>query len=67
MMAVFFANVLYLWIVFLKGNQSIDFDVSYPQIEDTTRNSAKMAEESYTVQSRHDKLRPIFDLMKRSH
>ena len=29
--------------------------------------SAKMAEESYTVQSRHDKLRPIFDLMKLSH
>lgn len=67
MMAVFFANVLYLWIVFLEGNQSIDFDVSYPQIEDTTHNSAKMAEESYTVQSRYEKLRPIFDLMKRSH
>ena len=29
--------------------------------------SAKMAEESYTVQSRHDKLRPIFDLMERNH
>ncbi|MEB3309756.1 MAG: hypothetical protein VKJ02_05945 [Snowella sp.] len=29
--------------------------------------SVKMAEDSYTVQSRQEKLRPILDLMKRSH
>jgi hypothetical protein len=57
-------NVLDLWIVFLRGSQSIHCDLSYPQIQNTTHLSYTGRMKEVTFSPPFPRMQPVTDISR---